>query len=585
MTGLYQDKTSNNGIEYMLDVVGETNEQLALTRLKLRLFYRSAATRSGTLSHRLTVNDTTISATREGFVLSAGTWVSAGELPDVTLLHGRDGTCHATVSATATLGGTSFQFTRSFALPTVDVASYLYTVSDAEAGGALSVSFLPRDPEFTHRLWVKCGTWEKEYPLERYTEGTQYATLALPVEAATGVTQAASARATATMYTYLNGARVGSERVLYFTLSVPDTEAFRPTVSLTFTPEEGGSLGGLYLQGKTRIAAGVTASAAYAATVTEKSVVLEGRRYASPFLTEPCSKTGEVEVRAEVTDSRGHVGYATATVTVHPYEPPRIRPMPGYAAVTASRADKGVPGRRGTQLYLVARAAAAPVMQEGSAQNSCSLRYRIRPSSGTFSAWRALPTECEGVISGVALDVTQSYVVELCATDTVGESVTLAMAIPTEQVTFHLRNGGTGAAFGKYAEEERVLEIAPDWTLRLHGNLDDTVTLADTAAYGAENAPVLRITLTGGHRVCVTLAGEVEVTALPMTLAEGLVEETHAPSRDVHVLAPAAGGCIAHLTLTSAGTLTLDALTGCDKVAPFTLEWLDARIEYERRRV
>lgn len=585
MTGLYQDKTSLNGIEYMLDVVGEENVQGEYTRLTLRLFYRAASTRSGTLSHRLTVNDTTVSATREGFVLTAGTWVSVGDLPDVTLLHELDGTCTAHVSASATLGGVSFAFERSFALTTLDVASKLYSVSDAEAGGELRVSYLPHNEKFTHRLGVKCGTWETEYALTEYVGGTQYVSLALPAEAATGVTDAASARATATLYTYLDGVRVGNARVMRFTLTVPDTETFCPSVSLTLTPEAKSPLGGLFLQGKTRIAADVAASGAYGASVVKESVVLQGQRYAAPFLVGPCSETGEVTVVAEVTDSRGLVGSATATVTVLPYEPPHLMPVEGHTAVVASRAENGVAGRKGEQLYLAVRAAHAPVIREGAAQNACTLEFRISPlTGGEFSAWDTLPADGQvGVVRGITLDPTQSYVVQLRATDTVGESAILAITIPTEQVAFHLKRGGKGAAFGKYAEQDRVLEIAPDWTLRLHGNLDDTVTLVDTAANGMENAPTLRITLTGGTRVALSFSGEVEVAALPMTLAEGVVEESLAPSRDVHVLAPAALGRIAHLTLTTAGTLTLDALTGGENLTPFTLEWVDARINYERR--
>ena len=62
--------------------------------------------------------------------------------------------------------------------------------------------------------------------------------------------------------------------------------------------------------------------------------------------------------------------------------------------------------------------------------------------------------------AGVTLDKKSSYTVELKAEDELGEQGIISFAVSTEEITFHLKKGGKGAAFGKYAEEDNLLDVA-----------------------------------------------------------------------------------------------------------------------------
>ena len=55
---------------------------------------------------------------------------------------------------------------------------------------------------------------------------------------------------------------------------------------------------------------------------------------------------------------------------------------------------------------------------------------------------------------------------QLGITDGLGNTAEFEDSIPTERVAFHLKEGGNGAAFGKVAETEYVLELAEDWELK-----------------------------------------------------------------------------------------------------------------------
>ena len=54
----------------------------------------------------------------------------------------------------------------------------------------------------------------------------------------------------------------------------------------------------------------------------------------------------------------------------------------------------------------------------------------------------------------------------LVLTDSLGNSTEFEENIPTEQVAFHLKEGGQGAAFGKAAEQDELLDVAWDARFR-----------------------------------------------------------------------------------------------------------------------
>ena len=66
----------------------------------------------------------------------------------------------------------------------------------------------------------------------------------------------------------------------------------------------------------------------------------------------------------------------------------------------------------------------------------------------------------------VEISTDRSYIALLVLTDSLGNSARYEENIPTERVAFHLKEGGNGAAFGKVAETEYVLELAEDWELK-----------------------------------------------------------------------------------------------------------------------
>ena len=53
-------------------------------------------------------------------------------------------------------------------------------------------------------------------------------------------------------------------------------------------------------------------------------------------------------------------------------------------------------------------------------------------------------------------------------TELTGKTAQAAVKIPTDEISFHIRKGGKGGGFGKYGEEDGVLDS--DWELRVKGS-------------------------------------------------------------------------------------------------------------------
>jgi microcystin-dependent protein len=60
--------------------------------------------------------------------------------------------------------------------------------------------------------------------------------------------------------------------------------------------------------------------------------------------------------------------------------------------------------------------------------------------------------------------------VEIVATDTVGNSRSVEHTSFGSAVAFHLKQGGNGAAFGKYSEDDDCLDCL--WDAKFHGNVE-----------------------------------------------------------------------------------------------------------------
>ncbi len=264
---------------------------------------------------------------------------------------------------------------------------------------------------------------------------------------------------TLTISTWRGEEAVGSRS---YPFTVRAGEALMPRITaLTATPVSDNAAvqsWGVAVKGKSRIQYAVTASALEGATVESCSFACGGVSGSSlSGTTGLLTQAGTFTPRAAVVDSRGKAAAMEgAALTVYDYAPPAL------AECRAYRADaQGQVSESGNCIAVRATASCSSV----GGRNSVALRLRYRSVGGSWSSYTALTAGQTRVLSGFS--TTSSYEVEISAADALGESRTVSYIISTESVTFHLREGGQGAAFGKYAERDGWLESA--WNMDLGG--------------------------------------------------------------------------------------------------------------------
>lgn len=244
-------------------------------------------------------------------------------------------------------------------------------------------------------------------------------------------------------------------------VTVPQRAPFLPTLEAVLTPE-GADLG-LYIRSVTAVRGRLTAASEYAG-IESLSMMVEGVSYAGERpLSHKLGLSGESTVRCTVTDSRGYSTTVEKTITVLPYDSPRPVPM-GDSLCVRCLSD-GTRSDTGSGLKITADVKFTSIAE----QNAPFLHVRWKQTGGSYGNWIVVTPGEETVLVNAFPVTTASYTVQLRASDALGGESIVTVPVSTAAVAFHLKKGGGGAAFGKYAETENAFEVAESWDVLLKG--------------------------------------------------------------------------------------------------------------------
>lgn len=405
----------------------------------------------------------------------------------ITVTHKGDGTGSVKVRTwmDTSISAGVVEKSQSLTLTTIPRASTITAASNTTLGTACTVKWTPLSASFRYKLNFTLGGYSyttgaihpntvAAYPYTGYTP-----TIADVAPKITG--NPPTAKMTVTLYTYSDSnatVQVGSASSTTFTVTVPDNASTKPAVTMTLSPVTPYTkFASLYLQGRSKVKATISGSGKHGASVTSYSMQADGKNYASPYTSDTLKKSGSVEVVGTATDSRGFVGTASQSINVIEYDSPYIAPSEGYKSVICERCTSvGVASDTGTYLHVKGTRNYTKI-NTGGIVNTCSVRCRYKPEGGSWShnsgdgvavlLWTNTATdEFDVILSGIVTDVTLSYTVELNIIDDTYIPATMVFNIPSEAVEFELRDGGKGAAFGKHAVSENLLDCA--WNAKFH---------------------------------------------------------------------------------------------------------------------
>lgn len=348
---------------------------------------------------------------------------------------------------------------QSFELPTIPRAT-VPSMGAATIGEEVTISLPRASGTFTHTLTYSFGSASG-------TIGSALGTSAvwrLPESLAAQIPHDPGGTGTLTCVTYSGSTLIGSKTIA-FTASVPGS--MKPALTpgwATVTYDNSGTKASAiraWVQGYSKARAEFDDSritCKQGASIRGYSITYLGKTVSeSPYRTETIGGTAAT-VRCTVTDSRGLSAYEDFEIAIHPYAPPAITGARLY------RADgDGAASDSGT--HIAGRATANYSSIGG--ENAAAIRGYWKAVGGSYGSGEALSSGVTGIISGSAvISADRSYVAKLVITDSLGNTAEFEDSIPTERVAFHLKEGGNGAAFGKAAETEYVLELAEDWELK-----------------------------------------------------------------------------------------------------------------------
>lgn len=251
-----------------------------------------------------------------------------------------------------------------------------------------------------------------------------------------------------------------------FTVLIPDSLAPQITGFTPVFKADNASVSqwGVGVKGKTKLGYTVEASGQYGASIVSCTVSFGGATgNALTGETGTLMQVGSFVPKITVTDNRQKTAVLEAdALTVYDYT------TPAFISSAAYRADEdGNQMQSGTYVAVTAAASYAPV----GGYNSATLKARSRATEGVWGQYTELSAQRINVLPNFS--AAMSYEVEVLAEDALGESRSVVYSIPTEAVTFHLRPGGKGAAFGQYSEREGYVETA--WPIDMLGNRVENV--------------------------------------------------------------------------------------------------------------
>lgn len=469
----------------MTSINGETGKN----GFKLRLDYE--VTKQSTADNKSTVHmvlylyaNTTGSYNQDGdaywsingkktyytFSYTSPAWYVLGERTE-EISHNNDATKTVTLSGvwcSAISGGWapySLSVSGEVTLPTIPRAT-TPGIGGVTMGETAHISLPRASSGFTHTLRYVFGG-AAETIATGVTTGYDWL---VPESLAAQIPNAASGKGTLTCETYSGSTLIGTKSVT-FTASVPGS--MKPAVLsgwAAVTYDNSGTAAenmAAWVQGYSKAKAAFDASKVtcrQGAGVSKFSITYLGKTTAgNPCRTETISTTGAT-VRCTVTDSRGLTAWEDFNIALLEYAPPAL------VGADLFRSDgEGTAADGGAHIAGVARVR----YSELGGLNSVTLKGYWKSVGGGYGTGETLTVGTVGLVTGdVEISPDRSYVALLVLTDSLGNTARYEENIPTEKVAFHLKEGGKGAAFGKAAETEGVLELAEDWHLKLTGATD-----------------------------------------------------------------------------------------------------------------
>lgn len=324
------------------------------------------------------------------------------------------------------------------------------TQNVGDLGSTITIYTNRKNTNFTHYVYAIWGNTTVEIG----TGIRDSVSWKLPLEFANQVPNGTSGVGKIYVSTYNGKTNIGTKSV-GFTATIP--ASMIPSVTIaTSDPTGYKNKYGAFVQGQSKFQTDVTASGVYGSTIKSYKVTANGKTYTSvPVTTDAISGSGELTIKATVTDSRNRASAVSGKVNVLPYVSPKINSISVYRCN-----EEGKKVNSGEYLAVVFSAEITALNNVNSA--AYSIQYKKSNDTNyiteVITDYSGQYTVQNGVFIFVA-DTSSSYDIILTASDDF-LSVERAATGSSIKKLWSILKKKFGFAFGKIAELENTIEFA-----------------------------------------------------------------------------------------------------------------------------
>lgn len=408
-----------------------------------------------------------------------------------TVDHNGDGSKSGTISATinpftVTYSGVYLASLSASATVVLDTiprkSTFTVSATSIDMGENLTFTISRASNSFTHNIRYAMTNSVSGKPGTSGTLATGVATTktwTVPLDLASYTTTATENNVVLTVDTYDgSGNYLGSNGVV---IKVKVPASLVPGVmSVTTTPTSTNGVvngWGIFVQNHSKAVCVISTSIAYNAPITTYAVTYDGSTVSSAsssVTTDKVMSRTSNTITVTVTDARGRSASKTITVNAHEYI------IPSLGNIRCFRSDaSGNEKEEGTYCY----AAATKSYATCGGKNTVTATFNVvRKTDGAVVTSGTL-NDGTNIISG--LTATNVYITTLSIRDALGNGRDYTYTLATVSVGLNLypsKKGG--AAFGKYAEKEKALDVG-DWEFIAGvGEFNKGTYVSDTGSSG-----------------------------------------------------------------------------------------------------
>lgn len=443
------------------------------SKIKYNVYCQSSG--SGSISARhlkyFSLNGADIINTTESVnVSSPNAYIAIASGTTGAITHNNDGSKTVAFSAQikASSYGVSASVSGTFTLSTIARAStpscitYPNTTQNiGNLGDTIYIHTNRASSSFTHTITYAFGNQSGTIG----TGITNNVSWIIPKNLANAIPNATSGTGTITAKTYNGSTLIGSKSIS-FTVSIPNTSDFNPSISSVALSEAVSGLAdqfGCYVQNKSKLSGTVTASGVYSSTIKSYKITINGATYTSKtFTTGVLTKSGSNSYSATVTDSRGRTASTSGTFTVVAYSSPKI------STFSVTRCNSG-----GTENEAgeYAKVVLGGNISSVNSKNTYSYSLKYKKSTDTSYTTYSMTNNAYSIsktITDIVADVDSSYDFLL----TIGDyfsTVSKTISLETAFVLLNWKANGRGMAVGKVAEEDNLFDV--NFNARFRGKI------------------------------------------------------------------------------------------------------------------